>query len=96
MQIIQSRRDFLASMSAAGAAGVSWQRHSARRRGAAGDDHRPLSEGFPNICFAPQYVAEELLRAEGFTDIRYVEKSRAPQPRKAWRKAISISARAPL
>jgi NitT/TauT family transport system substrate-binding protein len=25
------------------------------------------------ICIAPQYVAEELLRAEGFTDIRYVD-----------------------
>src|SRR5258705_925854 len=25
------------------------------------------------ICFAPQYVCEELLRAEGFTDIRYVD-----------------------
>ena len=27
----------------------------------------------PGICLAPQYVAEELLRAEGFTDIRYVD-----------------------
>jgi NitT/TauT family transport system substrate-binding protein len=27
----------------------------------------------PGICIAPQYVAEELLRAEGFTDIRYVD-----------------------
>jgi len=27
------------------------------------------------ICLAPQYVSEELLRAEGFTDIRYVEVS---------------------
>ena len=26
----------------------------------------------PGICLAPQYVADELLRAEGFTDIRYV------------------------
>ena len=26
----------------------------------------------PSICNAPRYVAEELLRAEGFTDIRYV------------------------
>ena len=26
----------------------------------------------PGICIAPQYVAEELLRAEGFTDVRYV------------------------
>jgi NitT/TauT family transport system substrate-binding protein len=24
----------------------------------------------PSICFAPQYIAEELLRSEGFTDVR--------------------------
>jgi NitT/TauT family transport system substrate-binding protein len=28
----------------------------------------------PSICMAPQYVAEELLRDEGFTDIQYVQK----------------------
>ena len=27
----------------------------------------------PGICVAPQYVAEELLKAEGFTEIKYVE-----------------------
>jgi NitT/TauT family transport system substrate-binding protein len=27
----------------------------------------------PVICFAPQYICEALLRAEGFTDIRYVD-----------------------
>jgi NitT/TauT family transport system substrate-binding protein len=26
----------------------------------------------PGICIAPQYVAEELLREEGFADVRYV------------------------
>lgn len=26
----------------------------------------------PGLCLAPQYVAEELLRAEGFTDIQYL------------------------
>jgi NitT/TauT family transport system substrate-binding protein len=26
-----------------------------------------------SICIAPEYVAEEFLRAEGFTDIRYIE-----------------------
>jgi hypothetical protein len=26
----------------------------------------------PSICIAPQYVAEELLHAEGFTDVRYL------------------------
>ena len=30
-------------------------------------------EKLPIICFAPQYVCDEMLRAEGFTDIRYVE-----------------------
>jgi NitT/TauT family transport system substrate-binding protein len=27
---------------------------------------------FPGICLAPQYIAEELLRAEGFTNVQYV------------------------
>lgn len=27
----------------------------------------------PAICFAPQYLAEELLRLEGFTDVKYVK-----------------------
>jgi NitT/TauT family transport system substrate-binding protein len=27
----------------------------------------------PNMCAAPAYIAEDLLRAEGFTDIRYVK-----------------------
>jgi NitT/TauT family transport system substrate-binding protein len=27
----------------------------------------------PSVCVSPQYVAEELLRAEGFTDVSYVE-----------------------
>src|SRR5438045_8799166 len=28
---------------------------------------------FPGVCLAPQYVAEGLLRAEGFTHVRYVD-----------------------
>jgi NitT/TauT family transport system substrate-binding protein len=27
---------------------------------------------FPSLCLAPQYVAEELLRVEGFTDVQYL------------------------
>jgi NitT/TauT family transport system substrate-binding protein len=27
----------------------------------------------PGICLAPQYIAEELLRGEGFTDVQYVK-----------------------
>ena len=53
MQIIQSRRDFLASLSAAGAAGVLGAQRIARRRGAAGNHHDPAAPATPNICLAP-------------------------------------------
>jgi NitT/TauT family transport system substrate-binding protein len=33
----------------------------------------------PPICIAPQYVADDLLREEGFTDVRYVEATTALQ-----------------
>ena len=36
------------------------------------NDYREVSRG-PGICVSPQWIAEELLRAEGFTDVRYVE-----------------------
>ena len=63
MQIIQSRRDFLASP-------VRGRRRERPRRPASLADEAPpevttirLSRD-PGICVAPQYVAEELLRAE--------------------------------
>ena len=31
----------------------------------------------PGICQAPQYVAEELLRAEGFSEVQYVPRESA-------------------
>ena len=71
MQIIQSRRDFLASASLAAARRASSApraRSPTRRRRRR---PRPAASMIP-ICVAPWYVAEELLRAEGFTDIRYV------------------------
>src|SRR5262245_21458422 len=71
MQIFQSRRDFLAVLSAAGAAGVLGGRTSLA------DEPPPEINTIrlrsdPAICVAPQYIAEVLLRAEGFTEIRYV------------------------
>ena len=90
MRIIQCRRDFLASLSVAGAAGVLGARGIARRRRAAGDNHDPAGP-IPGICIAPQYVAEELLRAEGFTDVRYVRWRRAVT-RRGWDAASSTSA----
>jgi NitT/TauT family transport system substrate-binding protein len=74
MQLIQNRRDFLATLSGAGAAGLLGPRVPLA------DEPPPEvttlrlrrdSPGSGFICYAPEYVAQELLRAEGFTDIQY-------------------------
>jgi NitT/TauT family transport system substrate-binding protein len=72
MSIIQSRRDFMASLSAAGAAGLLGARASLADEGPLETTTIRLPHN-SNICLAPQYVAEELLRTEGFTDVRYVQ-----------------------
>jgi NitT/TauT family transport system substrate-binding protein len=72
MPMLQSRRRLLTGLSLAGAAGV-----------VLGAQRSLADEGPPetttirlayylNNCLAPLLVAEDLLRAEGFTDIRYV------------------------
>ena len=71
MQVRQNRRDFLAGLSVASAAGILGTTTSLA------DEPPPEVTAvrlikIPGICIAPQYVAEELLRAEGFTDVRYV------------------------
>jgi NitT/TauT family transport system substrate-binding protein len=71
MRIIQSRRDFLTNASLAAAAGTL------SARGSLADERAPEVTTIrlrrdPSICVAPWYIAEDLLRAEGFTDIRYV------------------------
>jgi NitT/TauT family transport system substrate-binding protein len=74
MQIVRSRRHFLASLSAAGAAGIIGARPSLAAEPPPEVTTLRLrrdSPGYGFICYAPEYVAEELLRAEGFTDIQY-------------------------
>ncbi len=71
MPIRPNRRHFLAGLSAAGAAGLL------RPRVALADEGPPETTTirlafYTAICFAPLDVTEELLRAEGFTDIQYV------------------------
>jgi NitT/TauT family transport system substrate-binding protein len=71
MEIIQSRRDFLTALSAAGAASI------VGARGPLADEGPPETTtlrlfGNASICQAPAYISEDLLRAEGFTDVRYV------------------------
>jgi NitT/TauT family transport system substrate-binding protein len=72
MQIIQNRRGFLASVSLATAAGVLGARGSLADEGPPETTTLRLQRGF-TICLAPGQIAEELLRAEGFTDISYLD-----------------------
>jgi NitT/TauT family transport system substrate-binding protein len=83
MHIIQSRRNFLTTLSAAGAGGLL------NMRSPLADEPPPetttirirVEDVPPNVvngvaeattCIAPLYLTEDLLRTEGFTDIRYV------------------------
>src|SRR5215211_5141596 len=71
MQIAQNRRRFLATLSSAGIAGLIGGRNSRAQDGRLETTTVRIAK-IAGICIAPQYVADELLRAEGFTDIRFV------------------------
>jgi NitT/TauT family transport system substrate-binding protein len=78
MPIVQSRRRLLTHLGVAGVAGLV----GIPAAGLSGGARSLAAEAPPEIttiriekasttCLAPQFVAEDLLRAEGFTDIRY-------------------------
>jgi NitT/TauT family transport system substrate-binding protein len=71
MQFIHSRRDFLATLSAAGAASVLGSRAALADEGPPEVATVRLPHD-PSVCVVPAYVADDLLRAEGFTEIQYV------------------------
>jgi NitT/TauT family transport system substrate-binding protein len=71
MQPTQSRRRFLANLSTAGAAGLLGASNVSAREAPPETTSVRLAK-IAGICIAPQYVAEELLRAEGFTNISFV------------------------
>jgi NitT/TauT family transport system substrate-binding protein len=72
MALTQTRRRFLATLSLAGAAGFLGARPALAGEGALETTTVRLQKSAA-ICIAPQYIAEALLRAEGFTGIRYVD-----------------------
>jgi NitT/TauT family transport system substrate-binding protein len=71
MPMTQTRRRFLTTLSGAGAVGLLAAPRALAAEGALETTTVRLPK-ISSICIAPLYVAEELLRAEGFTDIRYV------------------------
>jgi NitT/TauT family transport system substrate-binding protein len=76
MTITQTRRQFLAGLSLTSAVGLLGARPALAAEAAPETTSVRITKN-QGICYAPEYVAEELLRDEGFTDIRYVD---APPP----------------
>ena len=79
MAIIHSRRRFVTNAAVAGAAGFGALGAISRGGGGKSFAAEPPPEistirleKLPVACLAPQYLAEELLHAEGFTDVRYI------------------------
>ena len=71
MPTMQTRRRFLTTLSLAGGASLLRAPLALAAAGALETTTVRISRD-PSTCTAPLFVAEELLRAEGFTDVRYV------------------------
>src|SRR3989441_9100115 len=72
MHMIQNRRRLLAMLSSAASACFIGGPDSSAQEQPPETSSLRLAK-IPGICVAPQYVAEELLRSEGFTTVQYVE-----------------------
>ena len=72
MRMNESRRRFLAIAGSAGAIGMVGASTSVAQEAPPETSTIRLFK-MPGICIAPQYVAEEMLKSEGFTDIRYFD-----------------------
>src|SRR5215475_12258187 len=68
----QTRRRLLATLSSAAAASAFGDA-SILAQDAPPETTTIRIANTPGICVAPQYVAEELLRIEGFSDVRYLD-----------------------
>lgn len=68
-----SRREFVGGLTLAGATGLMGMRPAPAAAEPPPETTRLKLTKVPSICRAPQWVAEPLLRAEGFTDVQYVK-----------------------
>jgi NitT/TauT family transport system substrate-binding protein len=71
MAIVQTRRRILSTIAWAGAASLVYVPRSMADEGRLETTSIRLAK-LVDMCTAPQFVADELLRAEGFTDVQYV------------------------
>src|SRR5438094_4941024 len=72
MRVIQSRRRLLGTLAGAGAVELLRPPTVFAAEGRLETTTIRLTK-VTDMCMAPQFVMEDLLRAEGFTDIQYVE-----------------------
>jgi NitT/TauT family transport system substrate-binding protein len=73
-----NRREFLTTLSLAGAAGFLGVRSESVAAEPPLETTKLKLMEINAICIAPVYVAAELLRAEGFTDVKYVKAESGP------------------
>jgi len=78
MLMTPTRRRFLTTLSLAAAGGLIGPSRASGAEGVLETTTLRLTRT-PALCVAPLYVAEELLRAEGFTDIRHVATASATE-----------------
>jgi NitT/TauT family transport system substrate-binding protein len=69
-----SRRAFLSGLALPGTAGLVGLRPGPAAAEPPPETRRIRLVKIPSICRAPQYIAEEFLRGEGFTEVQYVER----------------------
>src|SRR5207249_10566393 len=67
-----TRRDLLGGLAATGGMGLLGLDARPATAEPPPETTRIRLSKVPSVCVAPQYVAEEFLTAEGFTDVRYV------------------------
>jgi NitT/TauT family transport system substrate-binding protein len=90
MALIQTRRDFISGIAGAATAGLVGAPRAAAEEGIL-ETATVRLEKDPGICRAPQYIAEALLCAEGFTDIRHVKRGSSAEINEALAKKQPIS-----
>ena len=74
------RREFLSRATLAGTAGMLGLRPRRGFSEPSPETTRIRLSQIPSLCIAPQYVAEELLRGEGFTDVQYIKTETGRSP----------------
>ncbi len=76
-----SRREFLGGLTLAGAAGFFGLHAEQVAAEPPPETTRLRLIKIPSTCVAPQFIGEELLLAEGFTDVQYLERAGDPPAR---------------